>query len=208
MNTISAEADHIADRVERMARIMPSVQRTIDADAVDALQGSTPARSGSSPKPTSEPPTGHVDPTGDAATSGVLGSVKRRERRIHDALHDVQRSLDHLERVVRAEVATPAPLAEAARNDLCESPGDCRRLKEPGSRYCVECGLALQRLERQDAPTCWTCTERPVESWRRADGTTAYRRMAQDAAGDWHPLADGPPPQCEPCRRRAGREVA
>lgn len=203
MSTLTAEANHIADRAQRMARIMPSVQHAIDTDATDALQGTPQPRKRpqSAPEALTEPPTGHTDPTGDAATNGAVTAVKRRERRIHDALHDIDRALDHLERTMRAEITTPAPQAEAPRNELCESPGNCRRLKETGSRYCAECGLALQRLEREDAPTCWTCTERPVESWRRADGTTAYRRMSQDTAGNWHPIEHGPPPECERCRR-------
>ena len=206
MTTISTEANHIAARADRFARLAPSIDRTLNADMVDALGGVSKSDGPGThaPQEDAEPPTRHVDPTGDIATAGAVSGVRRRIVRITDALHDLDRMFDHLERVIRAEIATPAPHVPTPPNRLCEN--GCNRIKESQSALCAECTIAEGKQARADGrdPMCWGCGERRVETYDTANGPAFRGMVRSDDGGGWVP-ADGQTPRCGPCRKRAER---
>ena len=212
MTTITAEAQHIASRIIKTIPILQTIERHLDDDEADAITGPSPSGSGRRHVPTDDPeaPTGHTDPTGDAAVSGAVAAVRRRRLRVTDALHDLSRMIDHLELVCRA-VTADGPPPETTPAELCTggilmpdgSERPCGRLREQGDEMCATCKAIRDADTRRMSPRCWVpeCHD-PVESYDTRKGP-AFRGM-ELVGKSWQPKP-GVEPMCARHRKMAER---
>ena len=208
---ITTEIGYIQQRINKAATALTTIEHQLNIQEALALTGvrlNDPNRTGDATAPDNqtEPPTGHTDPTGDNATTNHTNNIRKKRTAITDALHGIDKAIDHLERTAHAAANTTTQQPKPPdTNTLCTAHG-CNRIKEPGRQHCLEDNHALQNLERkQAAPTCTQCHQRPVETYTTTNGHTAYRHMHYDAAdSQWHQSTEIPP-TCGACRKRNER---
>jgi len=204
MSIIATDTEHMFRRAASAVTVIQSIERHLNAEEAEVLEGGSVPRDGSpapiTPTVDPEPPTGVVDPTGDLATSGRLNRIRNSREKLSLAFAGVDKAFNHLDLVARAVLSTNQPKPEPVNEpDLCAGPA-CNRHKEPGSDLCIGCGMAHASLEReQEHPVCGSLgCDRSVERYKTAAGD-AYRGMYYDGA-EWMPNSDTAP-TCSTCRR-------
>jgi hypothetical protein len=202
--SITTDTAAIFRRAANAVTVMQSLDRHFNIEEAEALEGSTAPRDGHKaptvPTDEPEPPTGHKDPTGGAATSGRLQHIHRNRATISRALGSVDKAFNHLDLAARSVLSTTRPTDDIAASQLCAGP-DCELIREPGRELCLGCGQALAILERETAhPICGSLgCDRPVERYKLASGLTGYRLMYYDGE-TWRPNSEAVP-TCSTCRR-------
>lgn len=190
MNATAAAAHAVLARIDRMKLVLPSVEQHLLVDQADAI--AAPARSaweaadapqthsgqrdtGKGAAEHTEPPTdiGHSDPTPKLAAR--IGWFHKRRQNLRDAtrgidraIAEVNRQLDHAERVCRASTSVKPGAAQVDEPrcpgwtpELQARLGGCGKIPETYDRgngttgerrYCAGCRKAEQREQRLQNP--------------------------------------------------------